>query len=53
MRRRFLLAALLALGTIGGYAWGFCSMGYHHHQRQQAWEHHVADVCLDAANARR
>jgi hypothetical protein len=52
MRRRILIA-LLALGTVGGFASGFCSMGYHHHQRQAAWERHVADVCVEAANNRR
>jgi hypothetical protein len=52
MRRRILIA-VLALGTVGGFASGFCSLGYHRHQREAAWERHVADVCVEAANARK
>lgn len=47
MRRRIAIA-LLALGTVGGYTLGFASMRCHG-QRRDAWEHHVAKVCVDAA----
>jgi hypothetical protein len=49
---RKLLIAVLALGTVGGYAWGFRSMGCHRHhaqERREAFERHVAQVCVDAA----
>ena len=49
MRRRFLIA-VLALGTIGGYGLGFATMRCHGQARRDAWEHHVAKVCIDAAN---
>ena len=49
MRRRIAIA-LLALGTVGGYTLGFASMRCHG-QRRDAWEHHVANVCVDAARA--
>ena len=48
MRRKFLIA-VLALGTVGGFASGFASMGRCHSQRRDAFEQHVAKVCVDAA----
>lgn len=48
MRRR-LAIALLALGTVGGYTLGFASMRCHGQARRDAFEHHVAKVCVDAA----
>ena len=48
MRRKFLIA-VLALGTVGGFASGFASMGRCHGQRRDAFEQHVAKVCVDAA----
>lgn len=48
MRRPFLIA-LLALGTVGGYAAGFASLHGHGHARRAAFERHVANVCIDAA----
>lgn len=51
--KRKLLIALLALGTVGGYAAGFCSVRAHHAQRTAALERHVADVCLEAAAGRK
>ncbi|MFO0592201.1 MAG: hypothetical protein U0441_31950 [Polyangiaceae bacterium] len=48
MRRR-LLIALLALGTVGGYASGFASLRHCQSQRREAFEQHVAKVCVDAA----
>lgn len=46
--RRKLLIALLAVGTVGGFAGGFASMCWrakhrHHHFKQQ-----VTEVCADA-----
>ena len=51
MKRR-LLIALLALGTIGGYGAGFASMRCHGKARRDAWERHVARVCIDAARSK-
>ena len=47
--RRKLLIALLALGTVGGYASGFASMRHCQSARRQSFEQHVAQVCVDAA----
>ncbi len=47
--RRKLLIAVLALGTVGGYAAGFASMRRCHSHRQASFEQHVAKVCVDAA----
>lgn len=48
MRRKFLIA-LLALGTVGGFASGFASLRHCQSQRRDAFEQHVAQVCVDAA----
>ncbi|MGH7282295.1 MAG: hypothetical protein ACRELY_12265 [Polyangiaceae bacterium] len=48
-RRRPFLMALLAVGTIAGYASGFASM-HCHSDRRAAFEQHVADVCVAAAD---
>jgi hypothetical protein len=48
MRRKALIV-LLALGTIGGYAAGFASMRNCKNHRRDAFEQHVARVCVDAA----
>jgi hypothetical protein len=48
MRRR-LLIGLLAFGGLGGYLGGFMSMARHSHARREAFERHVAEVCIDAA----
>jgi hypothetical protein len=50
MKRR-LLIALLALGTIGGYGAGIASLRCHGKARRDAWERHVAQVCVDAARS--
>lgn len=47
--KRKLVIALLALGTVGGFASGFRSMRCHHQARRQAFEDHIADVCVRAA----
>ena len=58
-RRRPFLMALLAIGTVAGYASGFASMHCHSQCHRQvdsgrvaglsAYEQHVADVCVAAA----
>jgi hypothetical protein len=48
MKRKALIA-LLALGTVGGYAAGFASMSCRAKHRRAAFEDHVADVCVRAA----
>lgn len=46
--RRIGLIVLLSLGTLGGFASGIASMRGCH-QRREAFEQHVARVCVDAA----
>jgi len=46
-----LLIALLALGTIGGYTAGFASMACRGQYRREAFEQHVAKVCVEAARS--
>jgi len=48
MRQR-LLVGLLAFGGLGGYVGGFVSLARHSHQRREAFERHMAQVCIDAA----
>jgi len=50
MMKRRMLMVLLAIGTVGGYASGFAHMHACHRARTAAFEHHVAEVCVDAAN---
>ncbi|HWL86215.1 MAG TPA: hypothetical protein VNO21_10455 [Polyangiaceae bacterium] len=47
-RQRFLIA-LLALGAVGGYGLGFMSLHCHGEARRAAFEHHVAQICTEAA----
>lgn len=49
MRYR-LRIAVLALGTVLGYGFAVHSMR-HHRDHRQAFERHVAEVCLGAANS--
>jgi hypothetical protein len=55
MKRAFLIV-LFGLGTVGGFAHGFASLGRcanrHHGERRMEFEDHVADVCLRAAERR-
>jgi hypothetical protein len=51
MRRRILMV-LLGIGAVGGYAAGFAHMHECHRARTAAFERHVAEVCVDAANHR-
>jgi hypothetical protein len=46
--RRPILIAVLTLGTVLGYGSGFASI-HRCHLHRNAWERHVAQVCLDAA----
>jgi hypothetical protein len=52
--RRKLLIAVLAFGTVAGFGSGFFSLARggcrNHHERRAAFERHVADVCVEAAN---
>jgi len=52
MRRR-LLIAILAFGTVGGYAMGFASMHCHSRARRAHFEEHIAKVCVNAARGER
>jgi len=47
--RRSIKITLLALGTVLGYGSAIYGMRYHRCHRE-AFERHVADVCVDAAN---
>lgn len=54
--KRKLLIALFAFGTIGGFGSGIASLAHcHHHaaERRAAFERHVADVCVRAAERAR
>lgn len=48
MRRRILMA-VLAVGTVAGFASGFASMHRCNAHGRGAWERHVAKVCVEAA----
>ncbi len=48
MRRRIAMV-LLGLGAIGGYASGFAHMHACQRHHRDAFERHVADVCVNAA----
>lgn len=47
--RRKIAIVLLSLGTLVGYGSGFASLACHRRARQQAFEQHVAQVCVNAA----
>jgi hypothetical protein len=49
MRKRILMV-LLAIGAAGGYATGFAHMHKCRRDRHSAFERHVAEVCIEAAN---
>lgn len=50
---RMLLIGALSFGTVAGFASGFAHMGHcargHHEARRAAFEAHVADLCVQAA----
>jgi hypothetical protein len=47
--KRKILIGVLALGTLAGYGMGFKSMRCRAEHRRDAFERHVASVCVDAA----
>jgi hypothetical protein len=49
--KRTILIALLTLGTIGGFGAGIAGMKCRAHARRDAFERHIAEVCVDAARA--
>ncbi len=52
MRRRALIF-VLALGAVAGFASGLYGCHYHRFERHQAFEEHIADVCVRAAERSR
>lgn len=48
MKRRFLIA-LLSLGAVAGFGSAFFHAGQCHQSKRDAFERHIAKVCLDAA----
>ncbi|MBO6937476.1 MAG: hypothetical protein JJ863_21060 [Deltaproteobacteria bacterium] len=50
MKRR-LLIVLFGFGTIAGFGSAGAHWSRHHHRHRQAFEAHVARVCVDAARA--
>ncbi|WP_437309402.1 hypothetical protein [Sorangium sp. So ce388] len=49
MMRRQITIALLAVGTFVGYAHGFSSLRCRAEARRDAFQRHVASLCVDAA----
>ncbi|MGK3965303.1 hypothetical protein WMF38_14135 [Sorangium sp. So ce118] len=49
MMRRQITIALLAVGTVAGYAHGFSSLRCRAEARRDALHRHVASLCVDAA----
>ncbi|WP_437838051.1 hypothetical protein [Sorangium sp. So ce1153] len=49
MMRRQITIALLAVGTVAGYAHGFSAMRCRAEARRDAFQRHVASLCVDAA----
>ncbi|WP_437281043.1 hypothetical protein WME90_10930 [Sorangium sp. So ce375] len=49
MMRRQITIVLLALGTVAGYASGFSSLRCRAEARRDAFQRHVASICVDAA----
>jgi len=47
--KRKIMIALLALGALGGFAAGFAHLGCRAHERHDAFERRVAQICVDAA----
>ncbi len=47
--KRKIVIALLTLGTVGGFASGIASMSCRSKHRREAFEKHIADVCVRAA----
>jgi hypothetical protein len=47
--KRRVLMILFGVGALAGFGSGFHSMRHHACERRQAFEEHVAKVCVDAA----
>ena len=47
--RRDVRIALLTAGVILGFGSGFHALRMRHWERRQAWERHIAGLCVDAA----
>ena len=47
--RRDLRIALLTAGVLLGFGSGFHGLRMRHWERRQAWERHIAGLCVDAA----
>jgi hypothetical protein len=43
--------ALLVVGAVAGFGSGFHSLARHHEHRREDFERHVAQICVDAAQA--
>ncbi|MGF1469752.1 MAG: hypothetical protein ACFCGT_26810 [Sandaracinaceae bacterium] len=53
--RRTILIALFSFGTVFGFGSALAHgapWSHHHRERREAFERHVADVCVDAAERR-
>ncbi len=50
--RRVILLALLGAGSLAGFGSAFHEMRMHRGDRQAAFERHVADVCVSAAQGK-
>lgn len=48
--RRPVLRFVLWLGVIGGFGSAFVHARHCHHHRREAFENHIADVCVQAAH---
>jgi len=48
--RRDVRIALLTAGVLLGFGSGFHGLRMRHWERRQAWERHIAGLCVDAAH---
>ena len=51
MRRPRLLAFLLGVGALAGFASGMHQLRWHRWAQRAAFERHVAELCVDAARS--
>ncbi len=47
--KRKIVIVLLAMGTVLGFAAGFAHLGRHVRGHHDAFERHVAQICVEAA----
>ena len=50
MRRR-LLALILGIGAVVGFGSGISELRWRHWARREAFERHIAEICVDAARS--